>query len=258
MIKSYSKKCVISGNIVEIYEYENEILEGYMDKKKTSRGRSVKATDEDKAKNREKTFSRARRDIRRIVNTNINGSSKFVTLTFKDNITDLKQANYEWKKFRQRLETKLKIKLKYLVVVEFQKRGAIHYHVLMFNLPYIKNSVLSDVWSNGFVKINKIDNIDNVGAYVCKYMSKDFSDSRLERQKMYFTSRGLKKPKEIKETSKIVTLASLLSTGVCVYENEFKNEYNSITYKQYNLNSILYQNQNQRKLFQNYIKNIMS
>lgn len=244
MSKTYKKKVVISGDIVEIYEYENEILEGYKDKIKDIKGRQAIADPKSKLENRQKTCDRAKRDIRRIVNTNIGEYSKFVTLTFADNVTDLRAANYEWKKFKQRLEFKIGYKLQYLVVIEFQKRGAIHYHVIMFNLPYIKNKDLQGIWRNGFVKINKINNCDNVGAYVCKYLSKDLFDDRLGGQKMYFSSRGLEKPVEIKETERVDNLAVALPSSSCVYEAVFTNDYNSISYKQYNLKSIINQREN--------------
>jgi hypothetical protein len=237
-IKSYNKKVVVSGDIIEIYEYKNDVLYDYKDIKKKSKGRQAEAKVKDKLLNRKKTLQRNRRDIRRLVNCNIQEYSKFITLTFADNITDLKQANYEWKKFKQRLETRIGYKLQYLVVIEFQKRGAIHYHCVMFNLPYIQNEDLASIWGNGYVKINKIDNVDNVGAYVCKYITKDNNDERLIGQKMYFTSRGLKKPVEIKEKARVETLASAFLASACVYEAVFENEYNSISYKQYNLNSL--------------------
>ena len=231
----------MSGDILEFYEYDKPVLYGYKDIKKGSKGRQSIANDEDKEINRKQVCDRARRNIRRLVNTNIQENSKFVTLTFADNVTDLKAANYEWKKFKQRLETKIGYKLQYLVVIEFQKRGAIHYHVVMFNLSYIKNKELQGVWKNGFVKINKIDNCNNVGAYVCKYLGKDLFNDRLEGQKMYFTSRGLKKPVEIKDKEQIENLVNSLPAQTCVYEKTFENEYNNIHYKQYNLNSIINQ-----------------
>lgn len=233
MIGSYSKKIIISGNIVEVYEYDKPILEGYTIKERGC-GRCFEASEEDKQINREKVFSRAKRDLRRLINANIGEFSKFITLTFAENITDLKQANYEWKKFRQRLETKIGYKLQYVVVVEFQKRGAIHYHCVMFNLPYIQNKKLREIWGNGFVKINNIDKVDNVGAYVCKYMTKT-DDDRLVGQKMYFTSRGLEKPVEIKEEARVETLASVLPASALTYSSTFENEYNSVLYRQYNI-----------------------
>lgn len=237
MVKSYCYKAVISGNVVEIYEYEKDVLTGYKDTKKESKGRQVEANSEDKKKNREKVVSRARKDIRRLVNSNyISGRSKFVTLTFAENIQDIKAANYEFKKFVQRLSYNMGYKLSYLVVIEFQKRGAIHFHVLFFNLDYIKVSELGDMWGNGFVKINRIKHVDNVGAYICKYLSKDNDDERLLGEKMWFRSRGLKSPVEIKEKEAVENLLQSLPPQNLTYENEFNNEFNSIKYKQYNLN----------------------
>lgn len=64
-------------------------------------------------------------------------------------------------------------------------------------MEYTESSILQEVWGNGFIKINKIDDIDNVGAYICKYLTKINSDSRLKGRKCYFNSRGLKKPVQV-------------------------------------------------------------
>lgn len=242
MVNSYSKKIIVSGDVVEVYEYSEPILEGYNIKNYHKCGRCFEASEEDKQINRGKVFSRAKRDVRRLINANIGEFSKFITLTFRENMTDIKKANYEWKKFKQRLETKIGYKLQYLAVIEFQKRGAIHYHCVMFNLPYIKNKDLSSIWGNGFVKINNIDKVDNVGAYVCKYMTKT-DDDRLLGQKMYFTSRGLEKPVEIKEKERVETLASALPSSLLTFETTYENDYNTIVYKQYNLSSLINQSQ---------------
>ena len=240
----YDKKVVISGNVIEVYEYEESVLYGYKDTKKKSKGRQAVASDEDKYKNREKVLSRARRDLRRIINSNIEEYSKFVTLTFKENVQDLDIANYEFKKFIQRLNYSYGIKLKYSVVIEFQERGAIHYHALFYNLTQkLDIDRIAALWGNGFIKINSIKNVDNVGAYVCKYMTKT-DDDRLKGRKMYFNSRGLKKPQEIKETEIVDALVGSLQNQSPKYENKFSNEHNSVEYKQY---IILKQEENQCK-----------
>lgn len=239
-VKSYKSKIVASGNIIEFYEYEKPVLEGYSDTKKSSSGRSVSANEFEKEVNRKKVLSRARRDLRRLINSNVNMyagfTSKFITLTFKENLKDFSSANYEFKKFKQRLEDYFDKKLKYVVVPEFQKRGAIHYHVIFFNIPFIRSNVLSKIWNNGFVKVNKIDNVDNVGAYICKYMTKDNDDDRLLGKKCYFSSRGLYKPIEIKEKEKINNIVSSLPEYCLTYANTFENDYNKTSYVQYNLN----------------------
>lgn len=166
-MQKYSNcKLVISNNIFEFYEYEHEIEIG--EKPQESKPRRAKRN---KPENRLISFQNSKRTLRRLINMNIekwtdhNGQvvpPKFITLTFAKNERDIKYTNYQYKKFIQRLNYSIlnqkKNYFKYAVVIEFQKRGAIHYHALFFNLPYIENKGLQKLWSNGFVKINKIDN----------------------------------------------------------------------------------------------------
>ena len=236
MRKWYNVKAVWSGSVIELYEYERLIARGETNNYK---GRSVEASKENREGHRKRTMSRARKTVRRLINANVNAwgqTPKFLTLTFAENIQDIKQANYEFKKFRQRLEYKLNIKLKYVAVIEFHKSGRIHYHVIFFNLPYVEANELATVWSNGFIKINAISHVDNVGAYMTKYMTKDNENERLRGEKSYFTSRGLVKPVERYLNEKeIANLKDKLSTKK-VYENTFDNEYTgNILYTQYNL-----------------------
>lgn len=236
MRKFYNVKAVWSGSIVELYEYEQSVVIGETN---NGSGRSVEADEENKKRHRKNTLARARRSVRRLINANVDAwgeKSKFLTLTFAENVQDVKQANYEFKKFRQRLEYDLKIKLKYVGVIEFQKRGAIHYHVIFFNLPYIQSNDLERIWGNGFIKINAIDHVDNIGAYVTKYMTKDNNDDRLIGKKSYFTSRGLKEPIERYLNEKEIAEVKDKLSHKKVYEDRFDNEYvGDILYTQYNL-----------------------
>ncbi len=243
----YDRKVVISGHIVELYDYEHTIFSGYDRRDGCSYGRAaeVSTSEEQKKENRNKVMSRAKKTVRRLINANVYKYKdsndniirpKFVTLTFKDLVTDVKKANYEFKKFIKRLNYKLGYKVKYVTVIEFQQRGAIHYHVVFFNLIYMNSNDLADLWKNGFIKINAIDDCDNVGAYVSKYMTKDNDEDKLRGEKCYFSSRGLFKPVEIKDKKKIDDLVGRLSDEKLVYENSFDNDYTgNIIYKQYNL-----------------------
>ena len=47
------------------------------------------------------------------------------------------------------------------------------------------------------MKINRIDKVDNVGAYVIKYMTADMDDKRLCGLNAYLHSRGLEEPIEL-------------------------------------------------------------
>lgn len=235
MTKHYFKKLIKSGHVYEVIQYEKPVIVG---ETRNDSGRSLEASESDKRVTRKKTMSKAKTTLRRLINANIGmweHQPKFMTLTFAENVQDIKQANYEFKKFRQRLEYDLNLKLKYAVVMEFQKRGAIHYHALFFNLPYIDNQKLASIWSHGFVKINVIDNVDNVGAYVTKYMTKESGESdRLLGKKSYFTSRGLYKPEEVVDAKKIEQLEAALSSHE-TYKSSFANDYlGNIQYTQYN------------------------
>ena len=238
MRKFYNNKVVYSGDIIEVYEYEKSVVLGETNSRV---GRSVEANEEDKIRHRKNTLDRARKNVRRIINANVKRwgeRAKFLTLTFNEHITEIEKANYEFKKFRQRLEYELGIKLKYLAVIEFQKSGRIHYHVVFFNLPFIRANDLASIWGNGFIKINEISHVDNIGAYVTKYMTKDHDDERLKGKKSYFMSRGLYKPIEKYLNEKeIADLKGSLSHKE-VYKNVFQNEYmGNILYTQYNMNS---------------------
>lgn len=240
------KKYVITGDIIEVYSYSQ-----YLKGKGGANRTKDKSEDVEKSlKNYANTNQRRRDNVRRLACCNFNCKyDKFFTLTFKDNITDVKEANYLFMKFIQRLKyyfSKIdkSFVLKYLAVIEFQSRGAVHYHVLS-NIPYIEQKILQDIWQNGFVYINAINHVDNIGAYIVKYMTKDNTDSRLQGFKGYFYSLNLRKPEEIvnhdlkefAKLEKIIKEKYKIDEIKPVYENVFDTEFlGSCEYKQYNLN----------------------
>jgi len=228
------KKIIISGPIIEYIEFENPY---WTDFEVIRREQNLDITKEgcNLLDNREKSLKRAKNEIRRLINANIDILDKFITLTFSKNETDLNYCNYEFNKFIKRLKYKYG-DIEYIVVVEFQKRGAVHYHLLC-NLGYVRNSTLREIWGNGFVKINRIDRVDNLGAYVTKYMQKDMNDERLQGRKSYFRSKGLKKPIVYTTKKEVESLAvSLLHDLQPVYQNIVNSEYTGLTtYTQYNL-----------------------
>ena len=251
MIERVYKKIIYSGDVIEVYEYDKGYLKGY-ENNNADTGRKSDYKSENYEEHRKQVLQRAKKNLRRLINANVGQygkefTAKFLTLTFKDNVKDLDKANYEFKKFIQRLNYYCfgvkKNNLKYTCVVEFQKRGAIHYHVIIYNMPYIKANDIANVWGNGFIKINKIDDIDNVGAYVAEYLGnaekgqgKDVLDDRLQGKKSYFSSRGLFKPLEITDKKKVEQVAAALPLENLTYTANFENEHlGNITYKQYNL-----------------------
>ena len=193
---------------------------------------------ENKLESRQLSNLRSKRNLKRLINSNTEIYQKkngelfppvFLTLTFAENITNVQQANKEYTNFLKRLNYWVwkikKNKLKYAGVIEFQKRGAVHYHVVFFNLKFIDKKDIAEIWSNGFIKINETKDISDLGSYVCKYMSKNFNDSRLCGKKTYFTSRGLSKPIELMEKNAVEAMLEYLKNFKSVFEKDYDSEF---------------------------------
>lgn len=235
------KKYVITGHILEVYSYDYYI-HGKGGFSGIAKGQ---AEIENALKNYANTNQRRRDKIRRLACTNFNNIyDKFLTLTFAENMTNIEECNLLFKKFIMKLKYTYKLKdLKYLAVIEFQQRGAVHYHVLL-NIPYIPHNELQNLWGHGFVFVNAISHVDNLGAYILKYMTKDNNDTRLMGKKAYLTSRNLKQEEIIVNhdlrdfshiESKIIQKYNL-DTLKSVYEANYDTEIlGNCTYKQYNL-----------------------
>lgn len=237
-------KYVISGNIIEVYTYEH-----YISGKGNEKGNNNKNKNTDektKENNYNKTQIRRRELIRRLACINFNNKyDKFLTLTFKDNVQDLSFAHNEFKKFIKRLEYRENKKIKYLAVIEFQDtygRGAIHYHCLL-DISYIPQAELQTIWGLGIVNIQAIENVDNLGAYLIKYMTKDSNDIRLRGKKGYLMSRNLKRPEKVtnkdlsdflKREMKIIDKYNLNNLNPVYVSNFVSEKLGFCEYKQFN------------------------
>lgn len=133
-------------------------------------------TRKDNRKGLYKTFANARA----VINTNVTDVSKvrWCTLTYAENMTNAKRLYEDFKKFNQRFQYYCKQhdygKPEYIVMMEPQGRGAWHAHLLYIwqdiKAPYISNEDFRKLWGHGFVRIKKLDNVDNVGAYLTAYL----------------------------------------------------------------------------------------
>ncbi|WP_443093098.1 rolling circle replication-associated protein [Enterococcus casseliflavus] len=88
---------------------------------------------------------------------------------------------------------------------EKQKRGAIHYHIILFSFPFVPHERLMAIWGHGLVWINKIDvdAVENRGRYISKYFDKEL-DIKEHKKKAFFKSQNLKIPKETKKLTEQV------------------------------------------------------
>lgn len=218
-----------SGSIYEVYRYSKPVCWGY-----SSRG--GRKVGHSEGLGRAKVLGRMRAQIRRLALANFDNRSRFVTLTFARNVTDLDEANGEFKRFIQRMRYRFG-EFRYMAVIEFQKRGAVHYHV-MTDWPFVRQSELGQIWGQGYVKVNRIDRVDNVGAYMVKYMTKDLSDDRLKGRKAYLLSKGLNHPRLYRGVEARAVLKALEGKEV-VFSRRYTTEYQGNTvYEEYNLRRV--------------------
>lgn len=256
-------KVIASGGIIEVYEYEKdtikEINKVIDNEKYNEYEKMVLENDEsdwihEKAdrtdERRKQTMREARNLTRRLALMNFNTASAFVTLTYPDTrhlTTDhIDIADDDFKKFMKRLRYRYKRDFKYLAVREFTKRGRIHFHMLIdFNagahtgedLKSLERIWGEEIWKHGFVDIKALNEVDNVGAYLIKYMTKNISKEAFKGHKAYLCSKGLDRPLEYRgEQAEAILKAYGLKDKKEVFTNSYISEYlGTVQYKEYNL-----------------------
>lgn len=114
--------------------------------------------------------------------------------------------------------------LKYIATWEQQKRGAIRYHVIFFDFPYVAKEKLQDLWTHGFIKINRIDvdSRENRGRYLSKYFGKNL-ELKEHKKKAFFKSQNLKMPVEQKLMLTDDILEDLLQENI-VFQKEYTRQ----------------------------------
>lgn len=249
------RKVIVSGDVMEVYSYEKEPTNNPNFELKNDEynaldleNTKLETTPEDRTEERRKQTVRDARNLtRRLTLMNFGNNDKFITLTYKKNMQDLTQADKDFKDFILRFKYHMKIKrFKYIAVREKQKRGAIHYHMIcdwdveLVNeeeIRYYERLLGEKVWKHGFVDIKPITHVDNVGAYIIKYMTKNLSIELYKGKKMYLCSKGLKRPFEYKgEQAELLIKTYGLDTKKEVFTNSYESEYlGKIVYKEYNM-----------------------
>lgn len=146
-----------------------------------------------------KNLRRARRTIQQVVKENFKFSSSHLILTYEENMQDFPQAKKDLNYFMKKLNKYRKKwfnlpPMKYTWVAEKQTRGAIHFHVVIYNWTRrIDSEVIACMWGHGFIKIKRRSK--NLGNYLSKYVSKDNCDFLgAGNQRIYSSSIGLGRP----------------------------------------------------------------
>jgi len=139
----YNIKVVEVGDYTQVYLYENkkkvtcndnddfnltslktkEILNSFDEEKENHK--EIKLSN----KIEQRSIIRSKIECQRLAKANISSWKTFITLTFSDNVTSIEDANKRFRYFTDKVR-RVKKDFKYLCITEFQKRGAIHYHLL--------------------------------------------------------------------------------------------------------------------------------
>lgn len=197
-------------NIETIKIYEKPVFSGF-------HSNAIKNNVSYTLSSRQKSNIRSRRTLNDLILLNFSQRFTFITLTFKENISDIEYSNYVFKVFIKKFKYYLRKKfnnfeLKYIAVPELQKRGAIHFH-LVTNVPqYVRYIDLIKMWqksisnnkhaskktSGGSLHIkysnNETYNTQLIARYLTKYLTKQNERTEFLGKKTYFCSRNLKRP----------------------------------------------------------------
>jgi len=102
--------------------------------------------------------------------------ASFITLTFTEVVTN-EHAKMVFKRFTMRLRRRWQ-ELSAVWRMEFQERGAIHFHLLCFNLPFWKQSELQETWeactgeAMSIAHIKLVHGARSIMSYIAKYIAK--------------------------------------------------------------------------------------
>lgn len=103
----------------------------------------------------------------------------FLTLTYMERWYSVKTSKQHFRAFLERVRRKYP-QCSAIWRLEFQERGAPHFHIMFFNLPYWKKESVQKVWAEcinergrqPFTRIEQVNSHKGVMSYVSKYIAK--------------------------------------------------------------------------------------
>lgn len=163
------------------------------------------STKGDNRKSLLQSFSR----LKMVINCNYVKPSwtRFLTLTYRDNMTDNSRISVHLRRFWPRMH-ELYGAFEYVYVKERQARGAWHVHAVLFfdrKAPFMSNDDVAAAWGRGFVNVQGFrDNINNLGNYLCAYLTDGGRNTKKGERlcnyeagiRLFNCSSGVRRPRE--------------------------------------------------------------
>lgn len=128
--------------------------------------------------------------LKRLIGANFQGgqSELWITLTYKDSpMTDSDRLYHDFQLFIKKLRRLVGKYLAYIVVIEPQASGSLHAHLMLKTIDhsrlYLPNKVVAKTWGQGYVNVRRLQDSDNVSAYLMAYLT-DVDLNNLEGEKI--------------------------------------------------------------------------
>lgn len=216
-------KIVKYGDVIELYSYEKEIkrnkgidalkAQRLSQGKRNSSSASISNVKKNRLKERRKQallkghYERSKRSINRsrlaffrlCHHNNVHSQSiHFLTLTFAYDI-EIGEAYRHTQEFLKRVaKNHAQLPIRYISVPEFTKKGRVHFHVLVYDLPSDeakKERVTRNYqrqFRQGFLDLRHANyNSKGIAGYMAKYMGKALGDAKLGTRRGFTSSRNI-------------------------------------------------------------------
>ena len=253
-LKEYDIKFVDCGELYQVYYYQNKKtvttkkddidlnlrklqIKSFMDNEEQ---KETKTELKDGNKVEDRNIIRSKLSCQRLAKANSKIWETFITLTIAENEQNIENANKMLHSFTVQIR-RIKKDFAYIAIPEFQKRGAIHYHLLT-NISIDDDKLIYSqednpkfkhikYWNKGFTSIEPLKgDIKKVVGYISKYMTKDIDD-RLFGHRRYLYSQNLATPKESYINSDSEQDYNFFTKKIqdkkLIYENVYINPYDN-------------------------------
>jgi len=145
--------------------------------------------------------------FRKLVAANLYRSNApiLATFTYTENMGDIGRAKKDLNAFEKRFKAQFGVTVRYIITAEYQERGAVHFHALIWGLhPSIvkrerSTRLFAGFWGKGFVDLKKTDGNIRLAGYLAKYFRDTFADKRLAGRKAYVASKNVQRPIIVKD-----------------------------------------------------------
>ena len=182
-------------------------------------------------------------------------TEKFITLTYKEHMTDYKTANEDFRRFWRLFKYRYPY-CEYIRILEPQQSGSWHIHILAKDITkkqlYVEYALLNSLWEHGRVWIKNLPFAKNFGAYFCVQFNSTENtqtESKATKKgkrigyypsnfKFYTCSKGIIKPQPIIMSHGDLQKFVDYKKPIYSYTNSIINNgvnLNSITYEQFDL-----------------------